>query len=316
MRAKAYAAIILAVVIWGASIALVKWLIGGEPDQIATYLFLRFLLGYLVINAAYRLTAAGRAEQKEATPVAVPAAVTAGLCLGGGFLLQTSYLAREGTSSIDAAFLTATTVAWIPLVSICIGQKPSLVQLAAVALAIAGTLLISDATFASIPNNGPALIGALLFGLQVVVTAKYLHGKSIRWTRTTLAIPCLLFGILAVGEMGQWASMASMSFLLIILFTGVLSTALAMYLENWSLAVSDSEGEKLLSPVSAGVITALEPFATLAISLMILSEHLSPLHLMGGGLVVAANALEPTWGGLRGRLHQKSSTTELAEPNS
>src|SRR5947209_1960915 len=92
MKLSAYCAVLMAVLLWGASISLVKWFIGGEPMLVASYLCVRFTIGWLVIEMASRWTSRGRAERIDRSTVVVAAAVCAGLCLGAGFLFQTDYL--------------------------------------------------------------------------------------------------------------------------------------------------------------------------------------------------------------------------------
>ena len=102
-----------------------------------------------------------------------------------------------------------------------------------------------------------------------------------------------MFGLGSFLEMSAWGALFTWRFLAVVCFTGLFSTALAMYMENWALSLKAVDGQKLMPPVHAGVITAFEPFATVFVSLLLLNEVVTPLHLVGGVVVVLANTLEP-----------------------
>src|SRR3954469_17671149 len=99
-RIRASAFLLAAVCIWGSSIAIVKYFLSNQHKLEPLYLFVRFLIGTIVLYAYMRWWE---------IPLRWPRPffqVVSGLLLGMGFLLQTDYLADPDTSSIDAAFLS------------------------------------------------------------------------------------------------------------------------------------------------------------------------------------------------------------------
>src|SRR5439155_8267764 len=101
-----------------------------------------------------------------------------GGCAAAGYLFQA--IGLGATSAGSSAFLTSTGTlfaAWFawPL----LGQRPTAVLLAGIALAMAGSALLPAAGgFRLGPGEAWTLAGALAFALQIVVLARYAPGAD------------------------------------------------------------------------------------------------------------------------------------------
>jgi drug/metabolite transporter (DMT)-like permease len=160
---------VLATLLWGATFVVIRDSLHAIPP--VELVFARFLLAgaVLAVLAAPRWRRLDRGT--------LTGGVLAGLCFAGGFLAQAVGL--TATSAGSSAFLTcagtlfAAFYAW-PL----LGQRPSAVLLQGLAAALAGaTLLSAGAGGAAVGRLGPGeswtLAGAAIFGLQIVVLARF-----------------------------------------------------------------------------------------------------------------------------------------------
>lgn len=212
---------------------------------------------------------------------ATAAATAAGVCgvVGLGALYRGMAIGAMGVvapiSSVAAAIPFAYGVAR--------GERPSVVQLAGVVVALAGLFLVSrapGAVGAISAGVGLALVAALGFGLYFVFLGIGAD-DSVPWTvlvarltSTTIA----LGAVLAVG-----ASLRPERALLApVLAVGVCDTS-----ANVLFALASTRG--LLSVVS--VLTSLYPAVTIALAAALLRERVSRGQLVGAGGVLAGAAL-------------------------
>jgi drug/metabolite transporter (DMT)-like permease len=165
---------VLATLLWGATFVVIRDSLHSIPPL--ELVFGRFALAsaVLVVLAAPR--------RRRLTRGTLAGGVLAGLCFAGGFLAQAVGLTT--TSAGSSAFLTcagtlfAALFAW-PL----LGQRPSGVLLQGLIAALAGAALLSvGAAGAAAARLGAGelwtLAGAALFGLQIVVLARYAPGAD------------------------------------------------------------------------------------------------------------------------------------------
>jgi drug/metabolite transporter (DMT)-like permease len=194
------------------------------------------------------------------------------------------------TAAADAGIITATLPAVVALLSvIVVGDRLSRLQSAAVALAVAGLVLVHTTGAAA---GTSTLLGNLLVGGAVLCEASFvLLGKRLAppYRPLRLALGANLVGLavslpLALMEfptfdpssvppqmwaLGIWYSLAASVICLWLWYRGL------PYVETWL----------------AGLATAAIPVAALATSALYLGETIGPVKLAGAALVIAGIVL-------------------------
>jgi len=220
-----------------------------------------------------------------------------GLVLATLFWLQTDGLRFTTTSK--SGFITGLYVIFTPMVALLAGDRlrPShglgaLVALTGLALLVREPGSASSGAWGGW-NRGDSetFLAAILCGFHIVMTAHYSR-RSSGWVLAfmqvvvtgvisfaiTLALPAphgfqMMGPALAKG--GTWVALA---------FMGLLATTLAFYVQ--------STYQARLGATESAIIFSSEPVwtACIAISGLVpgIREHLSPLQLAGGGLILAA----------------------------
>jgi drug/metabolite transporter (DMT)-like permease len=202
------------------------------------------------------------------------------------------------TGAADAGIITATLPAVVAVLGVALaGDRLSRAQGLAVALAVAGLVLVQASGAASGPSS---LVGNLLVGGAVLCEASFVVlGKRLAppYRPLRLALGANLVGLvlsipLALAELpafdprsvtpgmwllGIWYSLAASVICLWLWYRGL------PYVETWL----------------AGLATAAIPLTALAASALFLGETIGPARLAGAALVIAAivvGALAPRQG--------------------
>jgi drug/metabolite transporter (DMT)-like permease len=217
-----------------------------------------------------------------------------GLVLATLFWLQTDGLRFTTTSK--SGFITGLYVIFTPMVALLAGDRlrPSHGLGAMVALLGLALLVREPGSAWGGWNRGDTetLLAAVLCGFHIVMTSHFSR-RSSGWVLAfvqvavtgavslviTLALPSP-FGFQDAGPAlargGTWVALV---------FMGVLATTLAFYVQ--------STFQARLGATESAVIFSSEPVwtAALAVSGWVpgIREHLSPIQLAGGGLILAAN---------------------------
>ncbi len=217
-----------------------------------------------------------------------------GLVLATLFWLQTDGLRFTTTSK--SGFITGLYVIFTPMVALLVGDRlrPSHGLGAMVALLGLALLVREPGSAWGGWNRGDTetFLAAVLCGFHIVMTSHFSR-RSSGWVLAfmqvavtgaisiliTLALPAP-FGFQGAGPAlargGTWAALV---------FMGLLATTLAFYVQ--------STFQARLGATESAVIFSSEPVwtAALAVSGWVpgIREHLSPLQLAGGGLILAAN---------------------------
>ena len=215
------------------------------------------------------------------TRATVTGGALAGLCFAAGFVFQAIGLTRASAGS--SAFLTcagtlfAAFYAW-PL----LGQRPSLVLLQGVGLALAGSLLLSvvlSAPWRFGIGELWTLAGAAVFGLQVVVLARSApraDGLVLATVQAlTIALVLLPFAGGALREIGALRApdLARLGYLVV---AGSLVAPLLQIFAQGRLPAG-----------RIALLFALEPVFALAFALTLGGERFSPRWWLGAGLILA-----------------------------
>jgi drug/metabolite transporter (DMT)-like permease len=217
-----------------------------------------------------------------------------GLVLATLFWLQTDGLRFTTTSK--SGFITGLYVIFTPMVALLVGDRlrPSHALGAMVALLGLALLVREPGSAWGGWNRGDTetLFAAVLCGFHIVMTSHFSR-RSSGWVlafmqvAVTGAISLLITVALPspFGFQGAGPALAKGGIWVALVFMGVLATTLAFYVQ--------STFQARLGATESAVIFSSEPVwtAALAVSGWVpgIREHLSPVQLAGGGLILAAN---------------------------
>ncbi|MCJ7512307.1 MAG: DMT family transporter [Anaerolineales bacterium] len=284
------AAGLLAAAIWGGMYVVSKVVLGVVPPF--TLLSLRLLLGIACLGLIVVLT--GRIHLRRAQ---VRSILFVGL-LGYGVSIGLQFVGTRLTSAANASLVTSASPIFIMLFGVLIlGERASLERGVALGLAFLGVLAVIDPRAASIHEpsfaGNLALLGAAVtWGLYSVLVRQVSHSAR----TVELSLIAFLGGLpVAIGmsvaertrlPLGEVTPLVVAG----ILYLGVISTALAMFLWNKSLQL-----------LEAGVVSILffaQPVVGVGLGAWVLGEQLSRAFwlgagLIGAGLVLAARASVP-----------------------
>ena len=275
--------------IWGASFAAMKFTIQADLS-VGVMLTLRFAIGACCLGVLLLLLK---------VPVR-KAAVRDGLSLGV-LLTVIFWLQADGlrfTTTAKSGFITGLYVLFTPAASLIMGNRPRLAHgLGAVVAAGGLYLLVHNPAAASGGwNRGDTetLICAAGCGVHILLTGLYARRSSgwvLAFTQVAVVatLSCLITLCLPYphGFRGARAALAQPGVWVTLLYLGVLATSVAFYM----MATLQAH----LGATEAAILYLLEPVFTalLAMSGWVpgIREHLTPLQIMGGVIIISAMVL-------------------------
>ena len=285
MRAFGIFAGLAAAGIWGGMYVVSKVVLDVIPPF--TLLTLRLLLGAACLGAIVVARGGFRATWRDWRRVLLVGVV------GYGFSLGLQFTGTRLSTAATASLVTSASPVFILLFGAWLLHEPvTRRRLAALTLASLGVLAVLDPSSASLGQRAffgnLALLGAALtWGLYSVLV------KQASGYLNTLEVSFIvLFGGLPIGVPLAWAELTTIGIGEItpgviagVLYLGIISTALAMYLWNKSLALLD-----------AGLVSLLffaQPVVGVALGAWLLHEPLGlpfwlGAALISGGLLLAA----------------------------
>jgi len=251
--------------VWGWTFVLVKDAISHYPTL--PFLAIRFALAALVMVLIVRRPPGWRVVR-----VGLPI----GLALAAGYLLQTVGL--QTTSPGNAGLLTGLFVVFTPLIDGLFGVRIPSRTVVSVALALAGTVLLTGSGFA-LPGIGDLLVVgcALCFALHIVMLSRWAPGAPpAMLAMVQMLTAAVLFGgaslpQLAVPPAGVWFA---------IVVTGVLASALGFLIQTWA--------QTHISASRTALILVTEPAWALLAAVVLAGQRLVPLQALGAGLLLLA----------------------------
>jgi drug/metabolite transporter (DMT)-like permease len=287
---QAVLGVLLAAAIWGASFAGMKYAILAHLS-VGLMLSLRFAIGAACLGL---LTACLRVPVRAG---AVRDGLWLGLVITGIFWLQADGL--RFTTTAKCGFITGLYVVFTPAISVLLGQRLRLAHGLGALVALCGMFLLVHNPAGSASggwNRGDSetLACSVLCGLQIVLTGRFSR-RSNGWVLavTQLTVAALLSVAITAclpapnGFQGMARVLARPEVWVSLLYLGLLATALAFCLMTTLQAH--------LSATEAAILYTLEPLFTalLAMSGWVpgIREHLSPLQLAGGAIIVSAMIL-------------------------
>jgi drug/metabolite transporter (DMT)-like permease len=272
VRFKANLALILVAVIWGSSFAAQR--ISAQTGSVFTFNGARFLLAALVMLPF--VWKSMRFTRREAW-------VT---ILAGSVLFIASALQQAGlrtTTAANAGFLTGLYVVFVPLI-LFLGwrEKPGKLPIVAIGLAMVGAYLLSTGGVGFAPHPGDELeiLGAVFWGLHVVIVGKFgarmnlmafSVGQYIVGGALNLGAGLLLEAPTAelVWSMG-WQ----------IAYVGLVSVGIGYTLQAWA--------QRHTPPTDAALILSGETVMAALAGWVFLAETLLPVQLAGCALILVA----------------------------
>lgn len=284
-RLTAVLLLVAAMTLTGANVAFGKAIVAEVP--VYAFMLFRFAVASAALAVMVRGEPGPRLKDMQRGELR-DLALMALLGMVGFTVLMLEGLKR--TSAVDAGIITATLPAVVAALGVVFsGDRLSRPQLFAVALAVAGLLLVQTTGAA---RGASTLIGNLLVGGAVLCEASFvILGKRLappyRPLRLSLganlvglglSIPLALIDAPALDLaairpamwlLGTWYALAASVICLWLWYRGL------PYVETWL----------------AGLATAAIPVAALATSALYLGEAIAPIKLAGAGLVIAAIVL-------------------------
>jgi len=275
--------------IWGGSFAAMKFAIQAELS-VGAMLTVRFAIGACCLGL---LVAVLR------VPVRLPH-VRDGLILGV-LLTAVFWLQADGlrfTTTAKSGFITGLYVLFTPVAALMLGHRPRLAHALGALVAVGGLyLLVHDpAGGGGSWNRGDTqtLGCAVGCGFHIVLTGTFSR-RANPWVLalTQVATVAILSGLITAvlpypyGFKGARAALAQPGVWITLLYLGVLATSVAFYLMSTLQAH--------LGATEAAILYLLEPVFTalLAMSGWVpgIREHLAPLQLTGGAIIIGAMVL-------------------------
>ena len=219
-----------------------------------------------------------------------------GLLLALGFALQTVGLAH--TTASRSGFLTALYAPSTPVIVFLVYRTlPGLAQAGGLALALAGTWLLTGAAAAGQAglNRGDLLTvaSAVVFAAHLVATSA--AGRQGRRPEALAAAQILVAGLLSALAL-PLVEAPAYSFtplvLAVTLYEAIFASLIAIKLQL--------SAQQVLSPTHSALIFTAEPVVAAGMSLLLVGEQLGPVQWLGG-LGILAGSLLPEVRRLRPR---------------
>jgi drug/metabolite transporter (DMT)-like permease len=211
--------------------------------------------------------------------------------VGYGISLGFQFVGTNLSSAANGSLVTSTTPAFVLLfAALLLAEKVTPRRLLALGIATLGVVAVIDPRNAALSpsffwGNVCLVAAALTWALYSVLIRKVTRDTDVL-TTTLIAfiggLPVCLplsgwevashqVGIIGIGVVGG------------ILFIGIISTALAMYLWNTSFSILDAG--------AASLTFFAQPVVGTLLSILFLSEHITPLFIAGGVLIGLALVL-------------------------
>lgn len=266
-------ALISVAVIWGAAFVLMKPAIEKQP--IFDFLASRFTIATLVMILIRPSVI------KKLTPDMLKVGVPVGVLLGGGYITQT--IALQETTAAITGFLTGLYVVLTPIFAwLAVKQKIARKVWAGVALATAGLALISINGVSIEVGQIWGIICAALFAAHIVGLGAWSPGRdAYALTVVQLGTSAVVCWVGALVDGYQPPPSGDVWFA--VLFTAILATALAFFVQTWAQGIMDAS--------RVAIILTSEVVFAAAISVAVGQETLTLKVLAGGVLMVAAMLL-------------------------
>lgn len=266
-------ALISVAIIWGAAFVLMKPAIEKQP--IFDFLASRFTIAALI------MVLVRPSVIKKINLDLLKFGVPVGALLGFGYITQT--IALQETTAAITGFLTGLYVVLTPIFAwLAIKQKIARKVWAGVALATAGLALISINGVAIEVGQLWGILCAALFAAHIVGLGTWSPGRD-AYALTVVQLATSAVVCWAGALVDGYQAPPSGDVWFAVLFTAVLATALAFFVQTWAQGIMDAS--------RVAIILTSEVVFAAAISVAVGQEVLTAKVLIGGTLMVAAMLL-------------------------
>jgi drug/metabolite transporter (DMT)-like permease len=302
---KAHILLLALTLVWGATFVLIKSAITQATP-------LAFNAVRMALAAVVLLLVFARDLRREGVPRgAWLSGGLAGVCLWGGYELQTTGLAY--TTPSKSAFLTGVSVVLVPIF-LAIGWHRRVNRWTAigVAAAFAGLYLMTapagPAGFALAAVNRGDLLSlgcAVAFALQIIAvgraTARY-RFQQVSVVQVVVAAGLMLVTMPAMEQPHIiWSGLVVAA----ILITGLINTALGFAAQAWA--------QQFTPPTHTALIFLMEPVFACLTSYVLLGERLGARGTVGAGLILAGVLLSELLGKVAAPQAGTAAAAEMAD---
>ncbi len=178
------------------------------------------------------------------------------------------------------------------MAAVFLHEKLTVVKLAALALALAGTVLTIAPALSS-PQEMPATpgiatgiafaIAAAVFYSLYIVVGSWLGRRVAAFPVSTIVIvsAAAVFIVASVARGPQWPQTPA----------GWMAVAAIALLSTVAAITLYFAGLKRIGPTRASTLSTLEPLVTVTLAAIVLGERIAPVQMAGGALILAAVVL-------------------------
>jgi drug/metabolite transporter (DMT)-like permease len=266
-----------AAAIWGGMYVVSKMVMAVIPPF--TLIVTRLALGILTLSIIITVRKGWKLNRRQFWQI-----FSVGL-VGYGISLGFQFVGTNLSTAANGSLVTSTTPAFVLLfAALLLAERITLRRIMALVIATAGVVAVIDPRNAALSpsffwGNICLVAAALTWALYSVLIRKVTRKTDVL-TTTLIAfiggLPiCLPFS--GWEAMTQHFGTISLGVVSGILFIGIISTALAMYLWNTAFAMLDAGVASLTFFAQPAVGTLL--------SVLFLNEHITPLFVFGGVLI-------------------------------
>jgi len=205
--------------------------------------------------------------------------------VGYGISLGFQFVGTKLSTAANGSLVTSTTPAFVLLfAALLLRERITRRRLLALAIATAGVVAVIDPRYAALApaffwGNICLVAAALTWALYSVLIRKVTQGIDV----LTTTLIAFIGGLPVCLPLGGWEALTqrfgtiNLGVVGGILFLGIISTALAMYLWNNAFALLDAG--------AASLTFFAQPVVGTLLSVLFLNEHITPLFVIGGVLI-------------------------------
>lgn len=207
--------------------------------------------------------------------------------LGSGISLGTQFVGTQLSNAINGSVITSASPAFILLFAWLILREPlNPTRIGAVTLASIGVLIVLD--LSKVDFSSHTFVGNLTLAFAALTWGAYsvlVRRVSSSYPTLTITFYALLGGLLigipasAIELTRQPLSPLTVNLILGILYLGVVSTALAVFLWNRAFALVEAS--------VASLLFFAQPLVGVLLSTLLLNQALTPQLIAGGALIIA-----------------------------
>ena len=270
---KVDSSLVAVTIVWGSTFVLVKQALA----DVSTFLFLalRFIIAAIALALIFR-----KEFRAPNAWISLKRGALAGVFLFTGYVLQTAGLRL--TTASKAGFITGLYIPLVPILGAVVLQKlPQISELAGVAIACVGLVLLTGQTDIFQISRGDLLVAAcaVAFACHVLVLGRFSPKSNVGMLTVSQIATAALLGAATFWWIEPPHLVLSQSVWIALAVTSLLATALAFFVQTWA--------QRWSSPTRTVLIFSLEPVFAWLTSYLLAGEMLSIRAIAGAALILA-----------------------------